>query len=134
MGRIMLGLATMLTDDAALDANCQRADILGHLQRLLSSRVGTSSSAPTYGCADLDNIVSWMAQVPQTAPLIERSVVQTIEQHEPRLHNVCAQSPFVLHATSLVLSLCGRLQPNGGAPDVFFEVHVLPTGQLRVRS
>ena len=96
------------------DARGQRARavvdlaIVAHLSVLLNTRNGSSLLSPHYGLPDT---AALLRDLPASLPAIQRAIVATIRQHEPRLYDVVTRGPGrVLPMLRLRFDLDGKLR------------------------
>ncbi|MBL9027140.1 MAG: type VI secretion system baseplate subunit TssE [Myxococcales bacterium] len=66
-------------------ANDLAADVMEHIKQLLSTRQGSSLTAPDYGVPDVTELLHEMSEA---IAVTQRAVKQSLQTYEPRLKNV----------------------------------------------
>jgi len=105
------GLLARLRDGADGPRQDEIAAIADHLRCLLNTRRGSATGAPTYGLIALVDLVH---NFPDAVAVIQRSIRDTILEHEPRLRGVSLRHVPGGDPSLLNFEISGRL---ASAPD-----------------
>lgn len=94
------------------------ADVMAHIQQLLSARQGSSLTAPDYGVPDVTELLH---EVNEAIAVTQRAVKHSLQTYEPRLKNVQVrhtrtegangQPAMVFEITGHIVLEDGRKQP-----------------------
>jgi len=107
--------------------------VVEHLQRLLSTRAGTSLSAPEYGMVEISDMLH---EFPDALGTMQRAIKNAITKYEPRLKNVQVRIvPPDEDDTTLVLYFeinAQLVHPNGERQPVRFSTLVDDSSNVTV--
>jgi type VI secretion system protein len=117
------GLLSRLRDGAEGPPHDEVLAIAEHLQCLLNTRRGSATAAPTYGLVALVDLVH---NFPDAVATIQRSIRDTIQEHEPRLRGVSLRhvpggDPGLLH-----FEISGRLSSAPNSQPLRFQTLLRP--------
>jgi type VI secretion system protein len=119
------------TDRYTWKDNDLEAAVAKHLSQLLSTRQGSSLTCPEYGLTEVSEV---LYDFPDAIGVMQRSIKNTVQLHEPRLKNV-----QVRHVKSengpmnLEFEISGQVAlPDGRRQSMRFATAVDGNGKVRV--
>ena len=89
-----------------------RAAVVGHLQRLLNTRLGSAPCNLDYGLHDTDKLLSL---VPESLPRLCDLLCTTLARYEPRLRHCRVVPQATVAAGNMLFAVRGELTENGEA-------------------
>lgn len=106
--------------------------VVGHLQKLLNSKQGTTLMDEAYGMPDFTDLT---VLFPDSVRDIEQSISDAIQRYEPRLSNVTVNFVFQEeHSLTLLFRICAVLRTERDERRVHMESAIDAGGKMRING
>lgn len=107
----------------------EQTAVLAHLQALLNTRMGESSSAPALGLVDFADVVHGF---PASAQVLVAGIRAMLLAYEPRLESVQVRPAPSADALALAFEISARLA--GGRGHLHLRTELSASGHFAVRE